>query len=325
MSKTTKVSAMAKFILCGEHFVVTGPSSVVIPASCFRTNVALTECDGVSPNSPCSIEASCAFDIEQPLSHDGIRHLELTVVDLAETAMMWLGIDSRGKNLRLEVKSTIPPSQGAGSSSAICRAVIDVFVKHFLLGERTTPEYALFLGKMLETHLHGDVSGIDNAAVAYETPLCYQKGFKPEPFQFSQPTFFVVGSTGKRTGKSPYDVFRDYKTHQPLVYKANCDTIDEFSPILAENLRIGDFIESGRIMNETHEILQTIGLSTPKCEAAIDSALKIGAFGAKMTGAGCGGFVIALTPLSLVEKIQRAWIERGLTNVRCLQFLGANG
>ena len=57
-----------------------------------------------------------------------------------------------------------------------------------------------------------------------------------------------------------------------------------------------DIKKVGELMNENHRLLQEIGVSSKELDMLVDLARKQGAFGAKLTGGGGGGCMVALTP-----------------------------
>ena len=294
-------------------------ASFVIPARCFEAVLTLTE----KPER-CGIEAHCRFDIEQPLSDERKAEFEETLSGLIRHAMAWFDIDEKSNGCEFDLKSTIPPGQGAGSSSAVCQAVIGCLLKHFFGFRNVAPQYLMTWSRMLETWLRGEVSGVDNAATAYGAPLSYVRRSAVKTHNLSAPAFFVVGSAGARVS-SPYEIVSEFKRSNPLLYR-NCGNEACLQALdMALAAEAGDFAKVGELMTKNHSILRDIGLSTPKIEEAASLAMRENAFGAKLTGAGCGGFVIALAPVQSVEKIQRAWLRAGLSNVRCLQFLPAAG
>ena len=73
-------------------------------------------------------------------------------------------------------------------------------------------------------------------------------------------------------------------------------------------------------MNETHELYNALGIVPPKVDEAVKEARNLGAYGARMTGAGGGGFVIACVPFQCIENIQKKWIDMGLKSIRSIQF-----
>ena len=73
-------------------------------------------------------------------------------------------------------------------------------------------------------------------------------------------------------------------------------------------------------MCSSQRIYQTIGVSSQLQSEAVQIALAAGAFGARMTGAGGGGFVIALVSPADVEKLQKIWMNMGLQSLRSIQL-----
>ena len=308
----TIANAQSKFILAGEHFVVDGAPSVVIPASCFSTQVSLV--DQVEQ----SITASCIFECEQPELSEHRKEYEDLVIDLLHRGARILGIELKGVGLRCLVKSNIPPGQGAGSSSALCQGIAEVLLKHFIAND-IHPNYLKWFGTALENDWHGPVSGIDNAAIAYRRPLFYQRNTLTDPIKVPCPLFFVVGTTGARTGK-PYEIYRNLRDKSPGQYQKVRRQIEDNANELRDALINGDLYLIGQMMDASQWLMKRMGLSTSKIDEAAEKANSLGAFGSRMTGAGCGGFVIALASIDTAEVIQLAWIDMGLKSVRTLQI-----
>lgn len=309
----TIATATSKFILSGEHFVVDGMPSVVIPASCFSTQITLTE------RNDNEIKVNCIFDCEQPDIERNKRAYEADVLKLFERAAHFLDISLKGEGLSIEVKSQIPPGQGAGSSSALCKAVVEVLFKHYLVND-VHPNYLQWFGTALENEWHGPVSGIDNAAISWRRMMLYQK-YKPIEFIVpGGPMFFVVGSVGKRKGSSPYETFRWLREKQPLQYASYRNVMTGNATLLAKAIQLGKLWDIGAFMTESHQVFEAIGIVDPGVAEAVKVANDCGAFGTRMTGAGGGGFVIACISVQNVEKLQIAWQKLGLKNIRVLQF-----
>ena len=312
----TLALANAKFILSGEHFVVDGTHSVVIPAPCFTTQVSLID------QSETNLRASCIFECESSgtMSAQELEKHQNHVLNLLRRAADLLDLDLTGTGLRCVVKSNLPPGQGAGSSSALCQAIVETLIKHFITGD-VHPNYLKWFGTELENTWHGPVSGIDNTAIAYRRMMLYRRGDRPRPISPSLPLFFVVGSTGPRNDRiSPYAAIRRLRESRPLEYSALKQAMDDNANELATALSIGNIAFAGSLMSASHQIFKQIGISTTAIELAIQKAEKLGAYGARMTGAGAGGFVIACVPVHIIDKLQMAWHEMGLRNIRTLQF-----
>lgn len=317
----TLASAQAKFILSGEHFVVNGAPCVVIPASCFSTQVSLQDLPGDS------ISVNCVFENDQPISREKHLEYEQVVSDLIRRAAEMLNIDlgglySAGVGLKCTIKSTIPPGQGAGSSSALCQALIEVMLKHFWT-DNIHPNYLKWFGTALENEWHGPVSGVDNSAIAYRRIQKFQRGTVPEPLVPGYPLYFVVGSTGPRAQGNPYQGIRYCREKQAARFDGCRKVSTENALCLADAILLGNVRRIGDLMNESHALYNSLEIVTPKMNEAVEEAKSLGAYGARMTGAGGGGFVIACVPIQLVEKVQQTWMKMGLKSIRMIQFLNA--
>lgn len=315
----TIATAYSKFILSGEHFVVDGTPSVVLPAPCFSTTVSIEDQDFPG------ITTICNFDCPQAgLNTQRDKH-EALVTQLIAKAAGILGLNISNCGIRCVVRSTIPPGQGAGSSSSLCQAIVEAMIRHFLFDEQAHkdklhPNYLKWFGTQLENLWHGPVSGIDNAAIAYRRIMLYQRAQAPEYIQLSSPLFFVAGTTGQRTERNPYEIMRNLKQNQPLLYSTYWKTITDNASQLAVALREGDLIRIGALMNESEEIYESCGIVTESMKAACAAASSLGAFGARMTGAGGGGFVIACAPINNAENIQAKWDSLGLKAISILPY-----
>ncbi len=313
MAMVSSGSASAKFILCGEHFVMSGSPGIVIPATNLRTHISLSSTD--SPG----VQVECAFRIDQPVSDT--TPYEKTAASLIGEAAYLLDIDLTESGIEASIKTTIPPGQGAGSSSSLCQAIMQAMLQHFLASHEIHPNYLMYFGRQLEQRFH-PISGIDNSAIAYRCPIFFEGGACyriPLGTEF----YFVVGSTGARTGTSPYEIMHRCRTEHNLCHRLYVEAEREMPELARQmfgHLKEGSVSKTGKLMNRAHAILNGLGLSTPDIEAAIEKALELGAYGAKLTGAGAGGFVIALVPFQSIERIQKAWIQLGLTNVSFIQI-----
>ena len=308
----TIARAHAKFILSGEHFVVKGSSSLVLPAECFSTQVTLT-----SQNSP-GIQVTCIFECDEPISN--IKEYESLIVRLISLAAPMIDVDLNGVGLKCVVKSSIPPGQGAGSSSALCQAIIEALLKHFVTTD-IHPNYLRWFGTELENAWHGPVSGVDNVAIAYRRPLMYQRKAQLCPIVPGIPLFFVVGTTGMRDPKrSPYEIMRAFAENKKSRYDMFFNEINDNVQRMAIAMAQGDPMLLGECIRSSNRIYQSIGLTTALQHAAIWAAIETGALGARMTGAGGGGFVIALVTPADIDKILKRWTDMGLHDLRSIQI-----
>ena len=305
--------AHSKFILSGEHFVVDGAPAVVIPASCFSTQVSIQDKDTMG------IDVRCTWDSDQPADASKQKAHEALVHELVVRAGEILQIATEESGILVKVRSSVPLGQGAGSSSSLCLAIVQALLKHFF-ADSFHPNYLDWFGTELENRWHGPVSGVDNAAIAYRCILKFQRGKSPEILHVPCPVFFVVGSTGNRGSVSPYAILHDLRDKSPLLYADFRRRMTVNANDLAESLESGDLISVGRCMDDSHGMFAEIGIVTPPMAEACRAAREAGAFGARMTGAGGGGFVIACAPARYTEGIISRWRALGLTSIRNVQF-----
>lgn len=315
---STIALAHSKFILAGEHFVVEGEPGLVIPADCFSTQVVLNQIQGESLLTECKFDEELSY-LEKLKNEFQIGAAQLIALSAKQLFIDLNAVCHSGTGLLCQVRSNIPPGQGAGSSSALCHAITEAMLKHFY-ANALHPNYIKWFGTQLENEWHGPVSGIDNTAVTYHKIFKFQRGSAPETVTPACPLSFVVGSSGPREMISPYQIIKSYKKNKPIQYAAFKTVSRNNVSNLTNAIQTGDIIEVGRCMTETHEIYNALGIVPPFVNDAVNEAQALGAFGTRMTGAGCGGFVIACVPFQRIESIQKKWIDMGLKSVRSIQF-----
>ncbi|MCL2326843.1 MAG: hypothetical protein FWC40_10175, partial [Proteobacteria bacterium] len=115
-------SAHAKFILCGEHFVVHGGHCVAMPASCFSVRAIF------EPSETFVVRCIFPPHAAAEFSQDEILAFEAQAADLVLCAMDILEEDAEG--LACTIQSDIPVGQGAGSSSALCHAIVEGLLRY---------------------------------------------------------------------------------------------------------------------------------------------------------------------------------------------------
>ena len=292
-------SASAKTILFGEHAVVYGEPAIAIPLINTRTFVSLI------PNGTGfrviseKIGLNAGFDELDP--ENGINCLLRLL--MSEFSLEQLPQET------LEIRSDIPIASGLGSGAALSIAIIRAFALR--MGSETDTETINRLAYEIEKVYHGTPSGIDNTVIAYEQPVFFTKnaGFRPFEADLSELPLLVVDS-GIRS--RTVDVVSDVRAH----FDRNEDPILEIGSLVreaCETLRSGSIAETGRLMNENQRLLRAIDVSCPELDDLIETALKHGAAGAKLTGAGRGGNLIVLAQDSAqAGQLKSLYEERGL-------------
>lgn len=218
-------------------------------------------------------------------------------------------VDWSKKGATVTISGDLVGASGVGASAAACVAIARAVSDLFHLGlDDTTINNIAFEG---EKGYHGTPSGIDNTCSTYGTLVLFQR--RPEGNIMDKlsldhkvevvmantgipvDTKAVVGGVKERMEKDPAGYKRIFADYQ-LVF-------DRAMPALKK----GDWALVGRLMDENQELLRKIGVSHPKLEDLIRTAKESGALGAKLTGGGAGGYMVALTPgKALQDKVASA-------------------
>lgn len=300
--------APGKIILFGEHAVVYGQPAIAIPVNKVFATARVFPI--LTPDSSQIRIIAPDIQLDADLSDLPADHPIAAAVRLAiQTAQV-----DRPPSLTLQISSTIPISAGMGSSAAITIAVIRALSD--FLGHPLPPEEISTLAYEIEKIQHGTPSGIDNTVIAHQKPVFFSQD---EPIQYldiEQPTHWVIADTGEKTPtrETVADV-RDRYTADPNTYERIFDQIGGIAHNAQEGLIKGDINLLGRLMNENQRLLKLLGVSSNCLERLIDAAVSAGAPGAKLSGGGRGGNIIALSPTEFTERIESALFDAGAQRV----------
>ncbi len=289
-----------KIILLGEHSVVYGRHAIACPLPLTMRAVVEDHDKGVELLIPrWGIEYQLAKPPEQRRSFEKASGM----------IMDQLGLSDRG--MRIEVFPDVPRGMGMGGSAALAVAIIRAVDLHFKLG--LTDEEVNDLAFQSEKVAHGQPSGIDNTIATYGKPLIFRAGTPPlvEPLQIPEPLSLVVGMTRNEglTAKTVQNV-REARERQPQLYEKIFDDIDALVLQSITAIQNNDLRTLGELMNVCQGLLNALQVSTPEIERLIGIARGAGALGAKLTGGGGGGAVIALCEGN-ADEVQAAMERRG--------------
>jgi hydroxymethylglutaryl-CoA reductase len=222
------------------------------------------------------------------------------VTAIVELIMRHFVVEDRGFDIL--VRSRIPVAMGLGSSAALAVAIIRAFDQ--LLNSGMSDEQTEQLAFECEKISHGTPSGIDNHIATYGRPVLFSKGANPitEQLKLGETPPLVIAASGTR-GQTREQVagVRARFDRYPAHYAAIFEQIDRSSVAGAAALGRGDYAELGALMNVCHGLLNAIEVSTAELENMVAIARGNGALGAKLTGAGGGGSIVALCPGKVVE------------------------
>ena len=273
-----------KIILLGEHSVVYGRHAVAVPAPVnIRTKVQDTEDEILLMIPSWGVEYRLDKNPEKRQSFEKLAGLILDQMGLSKQGM------------KIEVFSDIPRGMGLGGSAAIAVSIIKALNNHFKLALNQDEINQMALES--EKIAHGNPSGIDNTMATYGHPLIFRNGDNPliEPLNINETFSILIGfsSTEGLTAKT-VGIVRDLWKKNPGVYEKIFDEIDSLALQSIQAIQNNDFELLGQLMNINHGLLNTLQVSTPELERLIMIARESGALGAKLTGGGGGGAVIAL-------------------------------
>lgn len=271
-----------KIILLGEHAVVYNYPSIAIPFP--ETSIHTI----VKPTSHQTV-ISCDFYTgllgDMPELLDSLKEcIRLCLSDINET----------NTALDIAIQSTIPAERGMGSSAAVAvattRAIYDYFNKEL------SQEKLLELVNTSEKIAHGNPSGLDALMTSSSTPFYFKKGEEAIPLNINLEAVLVVADTGE-TGQTKEAV-------ESISNKLNGQEHDYYQSLIND---LGLLTDKGRLalesnqatqlgtyMTQAHHILKELGVSSTTLDKLVETALTHQALGAKLTGGGRGGCMIAL-------------------------------
>lgn len=279
-------SGHGKVILLGEHAVVYGAHALAasLPLA-IQAKVEDSE-NGIHVVVP-------RWGVETKLE-PGIDHSHSLYTSL-ERILDTLSL--RDRSIRLEIYPHVPRAMGLGGSAAIAVAVVRALDEHFSLGLSTSQVSEIAYES--EKVAHGRTSGIDNTLAAHRGLILYKAGDTPsiQDLRPQQPFDVVIGMSGieSLTARMVGQVHEAWSRNTAL-YDRIFQDIDALSLQGAEAVQRGDFAQLGELMNINHGLLNALQVSTPELEDMVGIARRAGALGAKLTGGGGGGSMVALCP-----------------------------
>lgn len=195
--------------------------------------------------------------------------------------------------LRFVVRVALPPGAGLGCSAAIGVSLIDALDK--ALGVLRSRAELGSLALEWERFFHGDPSGIDNLAAALGGLICFQRSSPPRSISPKSSFYLVVAHSGQRSSTKEMVARVSRQLEQrPDWARSVLDEVNTLALRAETAIRNGDLSALGSVLDRNHAILRSLNLSTPRLEGLCQAARSAGALGAKITGAGGGGCMVAL-------------------------------
>ncbi len=289
-----------KIILLGEHAVVYGRRAIAAPIPLAIQARVEHAREGVELIIP-------RWGVEQRLDL-AARHSQSFARSLARV-LEALGLSGRG--MRIEVFPNVPRAMGLGGSAALAVAVIRAMDAHFALD--LSDERINELAFECEKVAHGTPSGIDNTLATWGEPMLFRNGEQPKRdiITLAEPLPIVIGMSGVEslTARTVARVRESWKKN-PRIYERIFDEIDTLAGHGLKALASADYETLGELMNICQGLLNAMQVSSWELEELIQIARNNGALGAKLTGGGGGGSIIALCPENSAQ-VARAIREAG--------------
>lgn len=303
----------AKIILMGEHSVVYGGPAIAVPYSGVEVHVKVKASELDKSTVRCAFYEGLVEEMP-----DVIASLYHTIRVTAEKT---LGISSP---LDYIIESTIPAERGMGSSAAVACALIRAL---YDFAERPLSQSQLLdLISEAETIAHGSPSGLDGLLMTKKNPVIFRRPQEIENLFFKGSLYLIVGDSGHigRTKEAVMDVKRQIDS-QDAKAKEAIEAIDQLVLSAREAIDRCQWEQLGHLMTKDHHFLQVLGVSSKELDALVASALTAGALGAKLTGGGRGGCMIAITDdPDRVEAIRANLMKAGAKTTYAHQLHTAN-
>jgi mevalonate kinase len=287
--------ANGKVILLGEHAVVYG-----YPA------IALGLTSGAEAQVRRAAGSSLRFGTDAPVSLGKIPAPDEPPAFRAFRALLGaLGAPPVEASLHL----SIPAGAGLGASAALGVALARALCAAAGIEEASNIARSALVW---ENVFHGNASGIDTAAAELGGCLWFtrQTGAIALAPQAVIHVAVACVEPGASTRAMVEGVARRRAADATGVGTI-LDRISELVDAARTALRAGSLAELGGLMRENHQLLRALGVSTPGLDRACQLAMEAGAWGAKLTGAGGGGCVIALVDDERRGRVLDVWREQG--------------
>jgi mevalonate kinase len=302
-------SAPAKIILFGEHAVVYHQPAIAIPLSDVRA-YATVEFDGqarliaedLGQTIPINLNAD---DVEQALLYT----LRLTLAQIEHTFVP----------MTIRLRSEIPLASGLGSGAAVATALARAVSQ--ALGHPLADDALNQLVYQTEKLHHGTPSGVDNTVIVYERPMLFLRGegdtaLNFQPLNVSGNYHLLVANSGQGAlTKIAVGDVRQLYLNQPDSTRPVIEAIGALTLKAQSALLDGDIVAVGRLMDENHALLQKLTVSSTTLDRLTMAARQAGALGAKLSGGGRGGNMIALVKSDRAEAVQTALLNAGAVSV----------
>ena len=316
-----------KVILMGEHAVVHHQPAIAIPFS------GVSVQSDIQPSSHplsihCDFYSGLAYEMPEVLKslkftiHEALNQIEQLRPELGitpTTRSYWNnGKVEKGEasfvqapSIEITITSSIPAERGMGSSAAVSVAVVRGLFDYYNVPLSDTLLFEIVQAS--EKIAHGNPSGIDTATTSGKEAVFFIKGEALQPLSIQLKGTLIVADTGI-TGQTlkAVQAVQEKIQQEPISTQKIIEEIGELVHTAKTCLAKGDVHTLGSLLSQNHALLQQLEVSNETLDHLVQTALENGAIGAKMTGGGLGGCMIALAVnLEEAQKIAEALQQAG--------------
>jgi mevalonate kinase len=299
-----KVSAPGKLMLFGEHAVVHNRPCIVTSAD-HRISLSVEK----RKDKKIIIRAPDLLLKDYVLSH-GEKSYPKEVSFILIAIENFFGKYQSKSGLNIKTKSEFSEKVGLGSSSAVTVATIKALSQIFDVSIKEKEIFDLSYKTVLD--VQGIGSGFDVAVATYGGVLYFVTGGKTIQQIDVKNISLIVGYTGiKADTPTLVKMVNKKLLKEPERINNIFDEIEGIVDLARSELENQNWKEVGKLMNKNQELLRQLGVSSKELENLITSALDVGAYGAKLSGAGGGDCMIAIAKEGNEDNIKRAIQKSG--------------
>lgn len=272
----------AKTILIGEHSVVYGYPALALPLRSLKMQAWVTPLDSGEHSHLQALNYSGSLE-QSGEAFGGLRRA-------VEVALDFVGHPEQAFIIRTE--ADFPSGRGLGSSAAAAGAVVGAILDAF--DTTVTREQFLELTNQAENITHGRPSGVDAATTSGLKPVRLESGniTTVEP---NGSAYLVIADTGVAgSTKEAVEGVHSRLESDPVGVRKLLESLGSKAQYAIEDLEAGRMEPLGARMDEVHDLLNELGVGHPQLDELVETARSHGALGAKLTGGGLGGCILAL-------------------------------
>ncbi|MFW9843366.1 MAG: mevalonate kinase [Candidatus Thorarchaeota archaeon] len=296
-------SGKGKAILFGEHFVVYGYPAIAA---------------GIAAETTAKVTRVRSFGwtlIDDRPAMPGYKEKKAGEHKISiENMLKHLNIDTTKTGFQIDLGGTLVCTSGTGASAASCVAIARALNEEYSLGlDDNQINETAYIGEMGS---HGTPSGLDNTASTFGGLIWFTRDLNGGPPSFEKLKLgksadLVIASTGLTAStKIVVGDIKEKKDTDPNWFNSISNEYNTLANDAKASLIDLDFERVGKLMDKNHDLLQQLTVSCKELDMLVEVARDNGALGAKMTGTGRGGNILALAPDEVTAKQIAASLEK---------------